>query len=174
MNGSACAKSLAFALSVLAAGLIAPAGALATTDSSTSAITGTAAPELSLAVASPAALVLTHATPATATSVVTVTSTSPSWTLTISDQDGSGSGTAGRMDKVNCIGGALLGGSLTNALQWSPDGTTFTSLSGTPATVATGSLVGATTVTYKQSLGATEAVTAADCYSLTATYTVTG
>jgi hypothetical protein len=167
-------KVLSSIFALIALALIAPAGAAAATSSSTSDVTGIAGTELALAAATPAAMTLTHsATPPTATSVVTVTSTSLSWTLSISDQDASGSGTSGRMDKVNCGTGALLGGSLLSPLQWSPNGTTFADLSGTAATVGTGSLVDAKTVTYRQSLGATEDVAVGDCYKLTATYTVT-
>jgi hypothetical protein len=173
MKGFTPIKKLAFVASVAALGLIAPAGALAASTSTASEVTSTAGAELSLVVATPAAMTLTHAVTPTATSAVTVTSTSPSWTLSVSDQDASGSLTPGKMDRVNCITSALLGGSLASALQWSVDGTTFNSLSGTPATVATGSLVDAKTVTYRQALGATEGITVGDCYRLTATYTVT-
>jgi hypothetical protein len=159
---------------VLLLALLTAPGASATTTTTDSTVSGLGGSELSLAAATPALLTLTHATPATSTSLVTVTSTSPSWTLSISDADASGSGTPGYMDKVNCVGGALLGGSLSNALQWSNNGTTFNALSATPATVKTSSLIDTQTVTYRQSLGASDAVTAGDCYSLTATYTVTG
>ncbi len=158
----------------LAAGLLIAPAARAATQSSNSTVSGVGGTELSLSVATPAVLTLTHSTPATSTSLVTVTSTSPSWTLSIADNDTSGSGTPGYMDKVNCVGGALLGGSLSNPLEWSTDGSTFTPLSATPATVKTGSLVDAQTVTYRQSLSASDSVAAGDCYGLTATYTVTG
>ena len=151
--------------------LVAPGASAATTDSTVSGVAGA---ELSLAAATPAAMTLTHALAGTSTSLVTVTSTSPSWTLSIEDADASGSATPGYMDAVNCVGGALLGGSLTNPLEWSNDsGSTYNALSATPATVKTGSLSDAQTVTYQQSLDASDAVAAGDCYSLTATYTVT-
>jgi len=159
----------------LGLGLIVAPGAGATTGNADSTVSGIGGPELSLAVATPAALTLTHAAPATSTSLVTVTSTSPSWTLSISDDDVSGSGTPGYMDNVNCITHALLGGSLLNALEWSNNGgSTYNALSSTPATVKAGSLIDTQTVTYRQSLGASEAVGAGDCYELTTTYTVTG
>jgi hypothetical protein len=170
-------RRAALVISLVAVGLaltLAP-GAWATTSSSDSTVSGLGGTELSLSAATPAALVLTHATPATSTSLVTVTSTSPSWTLSVSDNDASGSGTPGFMDKVNCATHALLGGSLTNALQWSNNGgSSYNALSATPATVKTGSLVDTQLVTYRQSLGASEAVSAGDCYELTTTYTVTG
>ena len=152
--------------------LLAPTGASAASSTTDSTVDGTAGAELSLAVATPALMTFTHSSPATSTSLVTVTSTSPNWTLTVADQDASGSTTPGRMDKVNCVTGALLGGSLANALEWSADGTTFNSLSGTSATVTSGSLVGETTVTYRQALGASEDVALGDCYRLTPSYTV--
>jgi hypothetical protein len=170
-------RRAAVVISLVAVGLgltLAP-GAWATSTSTDSTVTGLGGTELSLAAATPSALALTHITPGTSTSLVTVTSTSPSWTLAVSDADASGSGTPGFMDKVNCVTHALLGGSLTNALQWSNNGgSTYSALSSTPATVKTGSLVDAQLVTYRQSLGSSEAVSAGDCYELTATYTVTG
>lgn len=162
------------AAAILSLGLLIAPGASAATSSTDSTVSGLGGTELSLSAATPAALTLTHSLAGTSTSLVTVTSTSPSWTLSVSDADASGSGTPGYMDKVNCVGGALLGGSLSNPLEWSSDGSTFNALSGTPATVKTGSLVDAQTVTYRQSLGASDAVATGDCYSLTATYTVTG
>jgi hypothetical protein len=159
---------------ILSLGLLIVPAATAATDSTDSTVDGIGGTELSLSAATPAALTLTHSLAGTSTSLVTVTSTSPSWTLSIEDADASGSGTPGFMDKVNCVGGALLGGSLSSALEWSSDGSTFNALSATPATVATGSLIDAKTVTYRQSLGASDAVAAGDCYSLTTTYTVTG
>jgi hypothetical protein len=160
----------ALTMSVFA--LAAPAGANAASSSSTATIAGLPGAELSLSVATPAAMTFTHSAAGTSTSAVSVVSTSPNWTLSVSDQDASGSGTPGRMDKVNCVSGALLGGALTNPLQWSADATTFANLSSSPATVATGSLVGGATVTYRQSLAASEAVALGDCFRLTATYTV--
>jgi hypothetical protein len=168
------AKAALVVAAALSLGLLVAPGASATSTSTDSTVSGLGGTELSLSAATPAVLTLTHLTPATSTSLVTVTSTSPSWTLAISDNDASGSGTPGYMDKVNCVGGALLGGSLSNPLQWSTNGTTFNALSATPATVKTGSLIDTQTVTYRQALGASDAVAAGDCYGLTATYTVTG
>ncbi|MDQ3720874.1 MAG: hypothetical protein M3350_08880 [Actinomycetota bacterium] len=65
-----------------------------------------------------------------------------------------------------------MGTPLANALEWSPDGTTFANLGATNATVGTGALVGTKTVTYRQALGASENVSAGDAYALTAKYTV--
>jgi hypothetical protein len=146
--------------------LLAPA---ASADSTDSVVAGTAGAELSLAVATPSVMTLTHATPATSTSLVTVTSTNASWTLTVADS--SSAGTPGHMQYTG--GGSPAVTELANPLQWKGgDQATFTDLTGTDATVKTGSLVDAFTVTYQQALGATEAVQATDPYSLTATYTV--
>ena len=162
-------------VAMLSLGLLIAPGASAATSTTDSTVSGVAGAELSLSAATPAAMTLTHALAGTSTSLVTVTSTSTSWTLSIEDADASGSGTPGFMDAVNCVGGALLGGSLTDPLEWSNDGgSTFNALSGTPATVKSSSLIDTQTVTYQQSLTTSDAVAAGDCYSLTATYTVTG
>ena len=136
----------------------------------TSLVTGTVGTELSLAVAAPAAMSLSHAAPATTSSLITVTSTQVSWTLSVSDNNTATN--AGKMLKTAGTGVATLGAPLTNALQWAPDGTTFSSLSATPATVGTGTLVGTKTVTWRQALAATENVTTGDAYALTAKFTV--
>lgn len=152
----------------LVAALALPAASQAA--DSTSVVSGAVGTELSLGVASPAVLSFSHAAPATTSSLVTVTSTQASWTLSISD-DNTGLD-AGRMLKTAGAGPAALGTPLANALEWSPDGSTFAALSGTPATVGTGALVGTKTVTFRQALGAAENVTAGDAYALTAKYTV--
>lgn len=128
---------------------------------------GTVGSELSLAVATPAVMSLTHATPGTTSSLVTVTSTQPSWDLKISDGSGT---TPGFMDRVLGSGPA----SLTNPLKWklSTSGT-YNNLSATPTTVTTGSLVGAALVDFRQDLAAGDNVASADTYNLTATFTVT-
>ena len=136
----------------------------------TSVVSGLVGTELSLAVGAPAVMSFSHAAPTTASSLVTVTSTQASWTLSVSDNNTGAN--AGKMLKTAGTGAAALGAPLTNTLEWSPDGTTFASLSGTPATVGTGALVGTKTVTWRQSLAATENVTAGDTYALTAKYTV--
>ncbi len=136
----------------------------------TSLVTGTVGTELSLAVAAPAAMSLSHAAPATTSSVITVTSTQVAWTLSVSDNNTATN--VGKMLKTAGTGAAAVGAPLANALQWAPNGTTFSSLTGTPATVGTGTLVGTQTVTWRQSLAATENVTTGDVYALTAKYTV--
>ena len=136
----------------------------------TSVVAGAVGTELSLAVAAPAVMSFSHAAPATASSLVTVTSTQVAWTLSVSDNNTGAN--AGKLLKTAGTGAASLGAPLTNSLEWSPDGSTFSSLSGTPATVGTGSLVGTKTVTWRQSLTAAENVTAGDAYALTAKYTV--
>ncbi len=156
------------ALLTAVAALALPAGAQAA--DSTSTVTGTVATELSLSVAAPAAMAFSHAAPATTSSLVTVTSTQTLWTLSISDNNTVTN--AGKMLKTAGTGAAAVGTPLANALQWAPDATTFAALSGTPATVGTGTLVGEKTVTFKQALNATENVTAGDAYALTAKYTV--
>jgi hypothetical protein len=157
MPKAACAVVLAL--------LAMPAGAQAA-DTST-VVSGTVGSELSIAAATPAAMTLTHATPGLTTSLVTVTSTQPSWTLQVSDQDAT---TPGYMDRVTGGGPA----SLSSPLQWKLDGAgTYNDLSSTPATVATGSLVGTALVDFQQALGASDAVSATDTYGLTVTYTVT-
>lgn len=137
---------------------------------STSLVTGVVGTELSLAVAAPTVMSFSHASPTTASSLVTVTSTQASWTLSISDNNTGAN--AGKLLKTAGTGAAPVGDPLAGALQWSPDGTTFTDLSGTPATVGTGSLIGTKNVTFRQTLDATDDVTAGDTYALTAKYTV--
>ena len=141
-----------------------PGSALAV--DTTSTVSGAVGSELSLAVAAPSVMTLTHSTPGTASSLVTVTSTSLSWTLSIRDAVT----TPGLMDRVLGSGPDTL----TNPLQWklSTSGT-YNDLTASAATVKTGSLVGTALVDFRQALGASEPVQAADTYNLTATYTVT-
>ncbi len=155
-------------LAALTAALAAPAASQAAT--STSPVTGTVGTELSLSVAAPGAMTLSHAAPGTTSSLVTVTSTQASWTLSIADNNAATN--SGRMLKTAGTGTAAVGTPLANALEWSPDGTTFANLGATNATVGTGALVGTKTVTYRQALGASENVSAGDAYALTAKYTV--
>jgi hypothetical protein len=136
----------------------------ATAATTTSVVGATVGSEVSLAVGLPAAMVLTHSAPGTTNTAVVVTSTAPSWTLSIADNN-TGAG-AGHLLK------AIALTPLQSALQWSPDGTTFQDLSGTPATVGTGSLVQTKNVYFRQALGATEAAAVGDSYSLTVAYTV--
>lgn len=157
------------AAALLAAGaaLALPAGAQAA--ESTSLVTGTAVSELSLGVSTPAVLNLSHAAPATTSSVVTVTSTNLAWTLSIADNNAATN--AGKMLKTAGATSPAVGTPLANALQWSSDASTFSDLTGANATVGAGTLVGTKTVTLRQALGATEAVTAGDAYALTLKYT---
>lgn len=128
---------------------------------------GAVGSELSLAVAAPALMTLTHATPGATSSLVTVTSTQASWDLKVSDGSGT---TPGFMDRITGSGPA----SLSNPLQWRLNGSgTYNNLSATPATVKTGSLVGTALVDFRQDLAAADNVAAADTYNLTATFTVT-
>ncbi len=133
----------------------------------TSDVSGTIGSELSLSASAPAAMVMTRAAAGTATSELTVSSTQPLWTLSIRDASAT---TPGHMDRVTGTGPA----SLANPLQWSLSGSgQYYNLSGTPATVKTGALVETMNLDFRQTLGATEGVAAADTYKLTATYTVT-
>jgi hypothetical protein len=152
------------ALVAAAFGVLAVPGTSFATDT---VVGGTVGSELSLAVATPAVMTMTHAGAGTTSSLVTVTSTQPSWTLKVNDGSGT---TPGFMDRVTGTGPA----SLTNPLQWklSTSGT-YNNLSATPATVTTGSLVGAALVDFRQDLAAADAVAATDTYNLTATFTVT-
>lgn len=156
------------AAAAIGAVLALPTGAQAV--ETASVVAGAVGTELSLAVAAPAAMSFSHAAPTTTSSLVTVTSTQAAWTLSVSDNNIGAN--AGKLLKTAGAGAAALGAPLTNALEWSPDGSTFSSLSGTPATVGTGSLVGTKTVTWRQTLTATENATAGDAYALTAKYTV--
>lgn len=141
-----------------------PGSALAVDTPST--VVGAVGSELSLAVAAPAAMTLTHSTPGTASSLVTVTSTSPSWTLSIRD---AGATSPGVMDRVSGIGPTAL----SNPLEWKLSSGSYANLTSSPATVTTGSFVGTAQVDFRQALGASENVNVADVYNLTATYTVT-
>jgi xanthosine utilization system XapX-like protein len=164
----------ALATTALAAG----AGSAQAADS---LVAGTVGSELSLAVGTPSAMTLTHASAGSSSSVVTVTSTQPSWTLSIADKETTAGGTPGRMDK--CIAGiptdsdAATAGlqpvySLLNALQWRVTGGSFAPLSATPAQVGlVGALIGTRTVEFSQSLDSSDAVAAADQYCLTVSYT---
>jgi len=143
-----------------------PGSALAV--DTTSTVVGAVGSELSLAVAAPAAMTMTHSTPGTTSSVVSVVSTSPSWTLSV--RDGDADATPGLMNRVLGSGPA----NLSNPLQWKLSSAgTFNDLTASPATVRTGSLVGTAQVDFRQALGASEAVSATDTYNLTVTYTVT-
>jgi hypothetical protein len=145
--------------------LVLPGSALAV--DTTSTVAGAVGSELSLAVAAPAAMTLTHSTPGTASSLVTVTSTAPSWTLSIRD---AGATSPGLMDRVTGTGPSSLG----TPLEWKLSSSgTYNDLTSSPATVRTGSFVGTAQVDFRQALGATENVNVADVYNLTATYTVT-
>jgi hypothetical protein len=157
---------IASAIGAMAAVAVLPATAGAA--STTSVVTGVVGSELSLSAATPSNIALTHAVAGTASSVITVTSTQTSWTLKIKD---AGATTPGQMDKTS--GAAGSPSSLANALDWRLTAGSFAALSGSDATVTTGSLVGTATVDFRQALGATEGVTDGDVYSLTATYTVT-
>ena len=135
-------------------------------------VTGTIGSEVTIGVTTPpATMTITHATPGSTSTVLAITSTLPSWTLTIQDN---GATTPGKLDRVNCITRVASGGSLTNALGWADaSAATSGSLSGSAATVrSAGSLIGTETVSYTQSLGASEAVNAGDCYQLDLTFTV--
>ena len=139
-------------------------------DTKTSTVSGLIGDELSLAVATPALLTFTHADPGTSSSLATVTSTHLSWTLSIADNN---NGTnSGHMLKTAGAGPAAVGTPLDNALQWKSTGS-FADLTGSGATVKTGSLIGTATVDYKQSLGASENVALSDAYQLTVKLTVT-
>ena len=137
---------------------------------SNSVVTGTVGTELSLGVSTPAAMTFSHAAPSSTSALVSVVSTQPSWTLSVSDNNTGAN--AGKMLKTAGAGSAATGSPLENALEWSADNSTFTSLTGTAAQVTTGSLVSAKTVYWRQALGATENVSADDVYALTAKYTV--
>jgi hypothetical protein len=151
------------AVLALGAALLAPSTAPAATGASV--VNATVGSELSLAIAVPAPMILTHSTAGSASSLVTVTSTQLSWTLSIADSNTGAN--AGHMLK------AADGTPLQNALLWSADNSTFSALSGTPATVGTGSLVGTKMVYFRQPLAPTESVATGDNYTLTVAYTVT-
>jgi hypothetical protein len=159
-------QGISIAVAVLGLAIV-PASASAVSVPST--VSGTVATELSLSIATPAAMNLTHATPGSSSSVVTVTSTNPTWTLSIVDTNGGTSASPGHMNKVGSSSVFLQ-----DPLQWSSNGgSTWNNLSGTAATVGTGTLVGTKTVNYQQSLGASEGVTSGDSYTISVTYTAT-
>lgn len=157
-----CRRAAAIATCGAIAALAAPVNASAETTSSV--VNASVGSELSLAATSPAGMTLTHSTPGTTSSLVSVTSTQPSWTLSIADSNSGAN--SGRMLKT--VGGTPL----QNPLQWSPDNATFSSLSGSAATVGTGSLVGSKNVYFRQALGASEDVAAGDNYTINVAYTV--
>lgn len=133
----------------------------------TTTASGTVAPELSLSVTTPAAMTFSPSTDGTSSSAVTVTSTAASWTLSVRDASLT---TPGYMDRVTGTGPT----SLASPLEWKlSTSSTWTGLSGTAATVATGSLIDTKTVDLRQQIGATEAVAAGDAYSIVLTFTVT-
>ena len=150
---------------VAAVGMLAlPASALAV--DTTSQVTGAIGSELSLSVATPAAMTMTHAQAGATSSLVTVTSTELSWTLSIRDASAT---TPGQMDRLTGTGPS----SLASPLQWRLSGaSSYNNLSGTAATVKSGTLIDTALVEFNQPLGASEAVNATDTYGLTATYTV--
>lgn len=157
------------ALSACLLGLaVAPAASPAA--ETTTNVTATVSSELSVGVSTPpATMLLSRSTPGASTAVLDITSTTP-WTVTVHD---AAAGTPGHMDEVDCVTRAAGTGSLAGALKWENSaGATSGSLSGTPATVATGDLLGTVTVDFEQSIGASEEVAANDCYQLTTTFTV--
>jgi hypothetical protein len=114
-------------------------------------------------------MTITHAVPGASSMTLAVVAVT-SYTMTIVD---SWPTTPGFMDRVDCTTRASLGGSLQNALQWSSPATgTSGSLSGTPQTVASGTLLATVQINFTQTLGASEAVTQGDCYQLPVTITV--
>lgn len=150
----------------IAAAAAAPSSALAVETDST--VTGTAGTELSLAVAAPAAMTFTPTTDGTTSSLITVTSTQASWTLSVFEK-GAGSPVVAGDGKLSAnVGGAAL----ANPLKWKVGATAYTALTGTAATVSTGTLVDTRTVDFLQEINATEDLTAADAYSAILTYRV--
>lgn len=158
-------RSLVFAGAAVAA-FGAPSAALALDTDST--VSGTAGTELSLAVATPAAMTFTPSTDGTSSSVVTVTSTQASWTLSVLEKGAGNPVVAGDGKLAATVGGAAL----ANPLKWKVGATAFTALTGTAATVSTGTLVDTRTVDYLQEINATESITAGDAYSAILTYRV--
>jgi hypothetical protein len=151
------------AVLVTGAALLAPSAASAA--SSSSVVDATVGSELSLGIAVPAPMILTHSTAGSSSSLVSVVSTQLSWTLSIADSNTGAN--AGHMIR------ASDGTPLQNPLLWSADNTTFSALSGTPAPVGTGALVGTKMVYFRQPLAPTESVKTGDNYTLTVAYTVT-
>jgi hypothetical protein len=130
----------------------------------TSIVSGTIGSELSLSVAPPVAMVLTHGEAGASSSAVKVVSTDPSWTLSVADHNTGAN--AGHMIK---LAGSKV---LDDPLEWSVNDTSFSTLSGSPATVASGSLVGSKTVYFRQALSPEDEVAEGESYSLTVAYTV--
>lgn len=160
--------SLTLALTAGVAALPGTAGAATLTQD----VTGSVLPELSLAVSTPPTpMTFSPSVNGTAATVLAITSTG-SWTLAVKDASAT---TPGKMDKVTCATTTTLGGSLATALAWNDPGAggTTGSVSGADQTVATGSLISARTITYTQDIGASESVSAADCYWIQLTYTLT-
>lgn len=124
---------------------------------------------LSVAISTaPGPLTLTHGAPASTTAVYTVTSLAPSWVLSVLDRSTT---TPGYMDQVNCATNALSGGSLGAPLAWS-SGATSGTLSAQAQPVVSGSLTQAVSVTYGQSLTASDEPTAGDCFRVDVTVRV--
>lgn len=154
----------AFLSAVFAAALLLVSAPSALAANSNVVVTGSVLSELSLSVPVPAVMSLSHATPGTSTSAVAVVSTQPSWTMTIRDQN-TGTG-AGRLKQT--LGSAFL----TNPLEWNVNGGAYQALTGTAATVTTGSLIQTKTVGFRQSLTTDDLVNFGDAYQLTAVISV--
>jgi len=159
-----------FVFAAVMLAILVPSSALAA--STPTDVTGTVASELAVTATPPAAMTLSHSANGSASSTVTVSSTLTSWNLTVRD---AGVLTPGQMDRVDCTTRIPTTGSLANALtSTAPTPGTSGSFSGSAATVrAGGTGVEAIAVNFGQSLGATESVTAGDCYQLTVTWTAT-
>jgi len=158
-------------LCVLAVGAMLAIPGTALAASTTSLVTGVVGTELSVAAETPAAMTFTHVSNGNTSQLVTVTSTQASWTLSIADNNTGAN--AGHMLKTLGLGSAAIGSPLDLALQWSNNGgSSYTNLTGSAATVGTGSLVGTKTVTLQQALDSLDAVTSGDTYNLTLNYTV--
>lgn len=158
-------RSLVFA-GAAAAALAAPSGALAV--DSTTTVSGTAGTELSLAVTTPGAMTFTPSTDGTTSTTATITSTASSWTLSILEAADAVTAVAGD-GKL----GDTLGNKLASPLEWKlGTASAYTNLSGTAATVGTGTLTDTRTVDFRQQIGATEDVTAGTAYSAVVTLRV--
>lgn len=129
----------------------------------TSLVGGEVGTQLAIQVEAPDVMSIGPASSASSSALITVISTVPSWTLSVHDASGT---TPGYMDKV---GG---GGSLSQPVQWRYGATSWTALSGTPATVSSGSLVGTRLVEFRQQVLSGDGVVEGDDYQLTATFRV--
>lgn len=188
------AVGIASAAAVAATAVAAVPAQAALTDTQTQVVQGV--PVDSLALAVPAApMVLTGFKPnstATGSAALTVTSTLPSWTLQVADLTANAGALGQAGNAIDLVTGLPLSGvtcdsanseaktantmnvgSISGVANATPaPGVAGSNITGSPLTLATGTLVGALTMNVNLPIGASEQLSNTCLYNTTLTYTV--